>query len=195
MVRPEQLVDPMLRTAIYAEQGFDSDLTDFPSHAFDEGLRLAGLRELESAENVEVQQDGFARARTAFKLLQNFEVAVRRFIAHAMFSQFGPDWIKRQLPAGMREAWIEKREKAVDAGCIEQPLIDYADFTDYVEIIHRKDNWNIVFKQVFGRKEDVRESFQRLFPVRIATMHARLVTREDELLLLVETKRVLKAIN
>lgn len=35
--------------------------------------------------------------------------------------------------------------------------------------------WNAVFKPVFGRPEDVRESFQRLFPVRIATMHARLV--------------------
>ena len=51
-----------------------------------------------------------------------------------------------------------------------------------------------MFKPVFGRAEDVRESFQRLFPVRITTMHARLITRDDELLLLVETKRVLKAI-
>lgn len=184
----------MVRTAIYAERGFDSDLTDFPPSAFDEGLRLAGLRKSESAENVKVQQDGFARAQDAFTLLQGFEVAVRRFIAHAMRNEFGPDWIRRQLPAGMREAWVEKRKKAVDAGCVEQPLIDYADFTDYIEIIHRKDNWNAVFKHVFGRKEDVRESFQRLFPVRIATMHARLVTRDDELLLLVETKRVLKAI-
>ena len=38
------------------------------------------------------------------------------------------------------------------------------------------------------------ESFQRLFPVRIATMHARLINWDDELLLLVETKRVLRAI-
>ena len=80
------------------------------------------------------------------------------------------------------------------AGYSEQPLIDYADFTDYRAIIERKDNWNAVFKPVFGRAEDVRESFQRLFPVRITTMHARLITRDDELLLLVETKRVLKAI-
>lgn len=44
------------------------------------------------------------------------------------------------------------------------------------------------------RTKDIRESLQRLFPVRIATMHARLTTRDDELLLLVEPKRVLKAI-
>lgn len=51
-----------------------------------------------------------------------------------------------------------------------------------------------MFRPVFGRAEDVRESFQRLFPIRIATMHARLVTLDDELLLRVETRRVLKAI-
>jgi len=33
-----------------------------------------------------------------------------------------------------------------------------------------------------------------MFPIRIATMHARIVTLDDELLLRVETKRVLKAI-
>lgn len=84
--------------------------------------------------------------------------------------------------------------QAVKGGQPEQPLIDYADFADYRQIIERKDNWNTVFKPVFGRAEDVRESFQRLFPVRIATMHARIVTQDDELLLVVETKRVLKAI-
>ena len=51
-----------------------------------------------------------------------------------------------------------------------------------------------MFKPVFGRLESIRESFQRLFPVRIATMHARTVTQDDELFLLSETKRVLKAI-
>jgi len=98
------------------------------------------------------------------------------------------------LPSNMLPNWVEKRDKAVAGGQAEQPLIDYADFTDYRLIIERKDNWNTVFKPVFGRLEDVRESFQRLFPVRIATMHARLITQEDQLLLLVETRRVLKAI-
>lgn len=111
-----------------------------------------------------------------------------------MRDAFGDDWMKRQLPSGMLDVWVEKRDKAVKGGQPEQPLIDYADFADYRQIIERKDNWNTVFKPVFGRAEDVRESFQRLFPVRIATMHARIVTQDDELLLVVETKRVLKAI-
>lgn len=191
---PERVIDPVLRSGFYVERGFDPDLTDFTPMAFHESLRIAGLREPDAAESPDEQEDGFVRAKEAFDQLQRFEVALRRFIERVMQAAFGDDWMKRQLPANMLDAWTDKRDKAVKAGYAEQPLIDYADFTDYRAIIERKDNWNAVFKPVFGRAEDVRESFQRLFPVRIATMHARLITRDDELLLLVETKRVLKVI-
>ncbi|CAE6846310.1 hypothetical protein R75461_07259 [Paraburkholderia nemoris] len=191
---PESLIDPFWRSGFYVERGFDPDLTDFTTSAFDEGLRIAGLREQESTESVDDQQDSFARAKETFDRLQRFEVALRRFIERVMQAAFGDDWMKRQLPPKMFDTWTEKRDKAVKAGHAEHPLIDYADFTDYRAIIERKDNWNAVFKTVFGRAEDMRESFQRLFPVRIATMHARLINQDDELLLLVETKRLLRAI-
>jgi hypothetical protein len=42
--------------------------------------------------------------------------------------------------------------------------------------------------------EDIRESFYRLSPIRIVAMHSRIVTLDDELLLKVESRRVLKAI-
>jgi hypothetical protein len=51
-----------------------------------------------------------------------------------------------------------------------------------------------VFAPVFRRAESVRESFQRLYPIRLCTMHARIVTQDDELYLFVETKRILSAI-
>lgn len=191
---PEPLIDPVLRSGFYVERGFDPDLTDFTPSAFDEGLWIAGLSEQDATVSVDARENSFARATRAFDQLQRFEVALRRFIERVMQDAFGDDWMKRQLPPNMLETWIDKRDKAVKAGHAEQPLIDYADFTDYRAIIERRDNWNTVFKPVFGRTEDVRESLQRLSPVRIATMHARLITRDDELLLLVETKRVLRAI-
>jgi hypothetical protein len=193
------LADPILRTGLYHERGFDPALTDFTAPAFDEGVRQADLRPPPSLTEVEEEEqdgrgDGFARARQAFNELQRFEIVIRRFIVRVMSAAFGEGWMKRQLPNGMLDRWIGKREALIKSGQSEHPLIDYADFTDYRQIIERKDNWDQVFKPVFGRPEDVRESFQRLFPVRIATMHARIVTLDDELLLLVETKRVLKAI-
>jgi Swt1-like HEPN len=94
----------------------------------------------------------------------------------------------------MLEEWREKKEKALKAGQPEFALIQYADFSDYKVIIERADNWAKAFKPVFQRQDDVRESLQRLYPVRIATAHARPITREDALMLVVETTRLLKAI-
>lgn len=74
-------------------------------------------------------------------------------------------------------------------------LIAYADFSDYVPIVTRRDNWNDVFAPIFGRKESFQESFQRLYLIRICTMHARMISQDDELYLYVETKRILTSIS
>ncbi|MGD9711724.1 MAG: hypothetical protein AB7V46_06615 [Thermomicrobiales bacterium] len=63
-----------------------------------------------------------------------------------------------------------------------------------MRIITRNDNWDQVFRPIFVRREFVVESFQRLYPIRLCTMHARIITQDDELYLFVETKRVLRAI-
>ena len=49
-------------------------------------------------------------------------------------------------------------------------------------------------KRAFANKNSVQESFRRLYPIRLATMHARTITQDDELYLYVETKRILAAI-
>jgi hypothetical protein len=192
------MLDPDRRSQLYVERGFDSALTDFSEAAFAESLSIAGLVETTSKVVDEQQLNelemGLQRNLRAFGHLQRFEIEVRQFIVAAMHAAFGDTWIKRQTPPGMLDGWKEKKQKAMEAGDTDRPLIEYADFTDYKAIIERSDNWKQVFARIFRRQEDVRESFQRLFPVRIATMHARINTLEDEMLLIVETKRILKAI-
>ena len=73
-------------------------------------------------------------------------------------------------------------------------LIAYADFTDYEKVLCRGDNWGEIFATFFKRPENVRETFQRLYPLRLDTMHARPITQEDELFLYVETRRLMKVI-
>lgn len=106
--------------------------------------------------------DELLRNKTAFNRLQQFEMTIRRFIAAAMTAAFGDDWMIRQLPTGMLDSWKKKQQSAVKAGADPLHLIDYADFTDYLPIIERKDNWSRIFKSIFGRPEDIRESLQRL---------------------------------
>ena len=183
--------------------GSQLSLSAFPAKAFEQSIDIAGLKEvpsrLEPAYNFEPETEtedeiAFQRTNTAHDRLQRFETQIRKFIDEQMKSFFGENWIKQQVPEKIRRAWFEKQQKVRDNGGPDWPLIAYADFTDYVPIITRNDNWEKVFKPIFGRSAFVQESFQRLYPIRICTMHARLITQDDELYLYVETKRILTAI-
>lgn len=195
---PESLVDPFTRSGIYLERGFNPRLTDFSVAAFDNSVTIAGLLDPEEEElelvDEAMDENGLARNRSAFDHLLRFEIAIRRFITAVLYEKSGPKWMKQRIHGDMLAIWRTKKEAAMKAGYPEQPLIDYADFSDYRVIIERQDNWEQAFKPLFGRAEDIRESFQRLYPVRIATMHARILTLDDHLLLLVETRRVLKVV-
>ena len=202
--RPEILEDFKLRSDFYIGLGFNPRLTDFPLPAFEQGLDIAGLRQdappligeygtpipFEPDED----EDGLARTNNAHDWLQRLERLLRRFIDEQLTRAIGADWPKHRLPGGCRDRWEEKRRKAREAGAPDLPLICYADFTDYALIICRSDNWRDVFAAFFKRPDDVRESFQRLHPIRLDTAHARLISQDDELLLYVEVKRLCAAI-
>lgn len=201
---PESIfTDPLARTEFYKGRGLDPWLTNFPAQAFEQGLSIAGLREapppLLGGYDSEVSQEndeeelGFERTNAAHDRLQRFESQLRRFIDERMTAVFGDGWIKHQVPGEVRKSWAEKKQIARQNGEPDRPLIAYADFTDYVSIITRRDNWTQVFEPVFQRSESVRESFQRLYPIRVCTMHARIITQDDELYLYVEVKRILGA--
>lgn len=202
---PEAIFDdPLERSAFYLERGFDPALTAFPADAFAETLDIARLRDApppiiddyhynEVTEDIE-QEAAFGRTNAAHDRLQRFETQLRQFIDKQMTAACGDQWIKHRVPGQMRKKWIEKREKARANGQADHPLIAYADFSDYSQLITQKDNWKEVFEVVFMHQTSVQESFQRLYPIRICTMHARMITQDDELYLQVETKRILSSI-
>ena len=193
------------RAEFYDDLGFDAELTDLPAPAFREASGIAHIRS-EPPSLVEDygppvpmapdsnEEESLARTNQAHDWLQRLESHLRDFIDHEMRATFGSDWPRHQLPNEMYDKWIAKKEAADRQGAPARPLIVYADFTDYVLIICRRDNWRQVFSSIFDREESVRESFQRLHPIRLDTMHARPITQDDELLLYVETKRLTKHI-
>ena len=202
---PKFLTDLSARAGFYEDLGFNHDLTAFPAEAFHEGLRITGLRREPppllalygspvSVVADEEQEEAFARTNMAHDWLQRLESQIRAFIDEQMTACFGPDWPKYRLPNGMYDRWRDKKRAAREAGATDWPLIAYADFTDYIEVICRRDNWREVFAVFFLRRESVRESFQRLYPIRHDTMHARPITFDDELLLYVETRRLMKTV-
>lgn len=199
-----ELLNPVARTDFYVDRGFNTALTDLPEEAFDQSLELVGL----NSHSLDVQpydeynqqngnfdvEVGLQRTNECHDILQRFERNLRKFINDLMVQQYGDDWPKKKLHSDTYEKWQEKRTKAEKHGDII-PLIELIDFTEYEPIICQKDHWNDIFINIFKRKESVKESFQRLYPIRLATMHSRIVTKEDKLYLYAETVRILRAIN
>lgn len=200
----DALSDASLRPGLYADLGFDTDLTDMPTEAFEESTEIAGLRQAPPAlvdifgdpippSSDRAVEGAFSWTNEAHNWLMRLEFYLRRFIHQMMTERFGEDWPRHRLPNGLYDQWYGKHEADLRSGRPGRPLIEYADFTDFVLIIGRKDNWNEIFKPVFGRMEDVRESFQRLYPIRNDTMHSRPIGLDDQMLLYVEVKRIVRA--
>ena len=194
--------DPVARTSLYIDQGFNPDLTTFPQTAFEQIVTEAGLKEPDVPQAIGYDLNGqsdetdtevaFQRTNDAHDRLQRFESQLRKFISAQMENAFGSNWMRQRIPGDMRSKWHDKQSQ--DTGAQHWPTIAYADFTDYVTIITRNDNWKDLFAEIFDNKSSVQESFRRLYPMRLATMHARTITQDDELYLYVETKRILAAI-
>lgn len=192
------------RRSLYVERGLNTDLTDFPEDAFDESLALAGITGESPVLVVEYGQltslfiDGeenraLVRTNAAHDYLQRLEFQLRKFIDQSLTKVVGANWPKHRLPNGLYDKWQSK--KLSDTGqAVDWPLVAYADFTEYVDIICRTDNWKEVFGPVFKRKESVRESFQRMYAIRIAIAHTRPISNADALYLFVEVKRLLEAL-
>ena len=193
------------RAEFYVDLGFDAELADIPASAFREATAVAGIRtgppSLVEAYGSPVppvsdsdEEESLSRTNEAHDWLQRLESHLRRFIDSEMTKAFGADWPRHQLPNNKYAEWKAKKEAADRSDATSRPLIAYADFTDYVLVICKRDNWGRVFSPVFERRESVRESFQRLHPIRLDTMHARPITQDDEFLLYVETKRLMQRI-
>ena len=195
--------DPIERASFYETLGFNPGLTAFPNDAFEQLITESGVRTpdvpmLEDYYPVptseEIEEQGFERTNRAHDLIIRFETHLREFISELMEGEIGQNWVKQRISSNMRTQWEEKQRRDLNQRNQALPLIAYADFTDYVVIICRNDNWIDLFESTFERKQSVQESFYRLFPIRLATMHARIITQDDELYLHVETRRILKAI-
>ena len=207
-VIPEQLyTDPVARFDFYTDLGFNDDLTNMPADAFIEILDSSGLRSSELPGLVEGYAYGLPEMVDddsedvvpdanvdAYQSIFELETKVRSFIDEQMTQQFGHQWVMQRIPPEMHQEWQKRRRIAIDKGEVEQKLIAYADFTDYIDIICKKDNWKSVFERFFKRKSNIQESFTRLYPVRLSTMHSRVIIPEDLLLAHAEVRRILRAI-
>ena len=200
--------DYRARELFFRDHGFDHRLTALPEPAFTDFLNKTGIshpdlfppippptEEIESEESENDEHLARQRNLDAYDILFSLETQLREYLHTAMTDRYGQKWEKQQVSDKLRQEWEKKRATAIEKGEEECPLLWYADFTDYIDIICQRNNWREIFKPVFRNEVDIRASFQRLHPIRIPTMHARPIRKDDILLLTVESRRILKAID
>ncbi|SDF50033.1 hypothetical protein SAMN05216337_105837 [Bradyrhizobium brasilense] len=189
------LDDPAARVTLYEERGFNAELTDFPADGFESALTVTGIDLGAVSEALAPPPSDVVPVFNvhAYQWLFVFEREIRTFILKCLTEAGDGNWEAR-LPNGMREKWQEKKTKALSEGESEQPLIHYADFADYSDIILGRANWRDCFRGTFKREEAVREGFNRLRPIRLITAHMRVMTNEEWLILNLEIRRLLRAI-
>lgn len=181
-----------VRESIYVDRGLVLNVDVLPAESIE---RVFGLAVAESAEDeqplaIVLPANADRRAQEGFQMVRRLEMDTRRFVDALMTRAFGKTWPDSKVTPKTRDEWREKQRKAVKQGRPAGRLIDFADFMDYQGVICLDGNWTRVFEVGFVRKENVRESFQRLHPVRLALMHSRDITNEDLLYLMVEAGRL-----
>lgn len=202
---PLKILEPLVRTELYVAQGLNRDLSAAGDEAIAAAFNVAGLA-VDYLTSPSLEQfvpsdaspaEAAARRRMGmcFDILWKLERELRDYIDRLMTAQYGKNWPKQRLAPAMLVDWKEKAEKLKAQGRPVERLIEAADFTDYVQIICRSDDFKLLFVAGFRSEAgSVRESFNRLMPLRLATMHARVITKQDLLYLVSESARLFSAI-
>ena len=204
------LLEPVHRLDLYRQWGLNPHLVDFPPRAFTLVLGLTGIvppdyrtprskTTLPPSASGKADQENEGRSpatetREAAEWLERLEGSLRVFVDSRMTEAFGARWVNRNLDPGTRKWWHERRESGGKPSGVDEPRTDDSNFSNYVEIILRDENWNAAFRSVFHRKEFLQESFNRLYPARILTIQGRGITEPDLLYMAVEVRRLLKTI-
>jgi hypothetical protein len=137
-------------------------------------------------------------SREDYTLLNTLEKTLRQHIEDEL-SKITDNWWKERVPFDVREN-AEERKLADESPWPwyskgkDNPLICYLDFSDYIRIITRRDNWRDTFKITFGDEAQIQASLKRLEPIRNAIAHNRPLTPDQKQVLSTEAKYICNSI-
>lgn len=121
-----------------------------------------------------------------YRYLYDIETGLRELIIDLLRATDGPLWYKHRLPGGDENSPLEKYRRAIDVErstrwtqSVPHHPIYYTDFPDLKVVIERKDNWEDVFKRIFGRKDILSSTLSELEFIRNKIAHNRKATSKD----------------
>lgn len=191
----DENLSPDSREAAQIDAGMNAEVVAFPRDAYPHVLLSAGF-EFRFEAIAPIKTDGgesglYDPQHTI--LLAEIENRLRAVIETELQQAEGMLWLKRRVHGDIRSKWQHRKTADHDERGDSFPVFYYADFMELMDIICDGKNWKL-FERFFVSKQDFQVSMQRLKPVRNAIGHNRPLVRTDQLILLTEGTRILRAL-
>ena len=187
---------PEDREAAQIDAGLNAEVVAFPQDVYPQVLFSAGF-ELRFAAVAPVRTDGGQVGQydpQYASLLGEIENRLRDLIETELRRIEGEAWLLRRVHGDLRRKWQDRKAVEHELRGDSFPLLYYADFMELMHIICEGKNWKQALERLFVSKQDFQISMQRLAPVRNAIGHNRPLVRSDQLILLAEGTRILRAL-
>jgi len=114
-----------------------------------------------------------------FSMLLELETKLRTRLERELSREFGSDWWKECIPQDVILTVSERKASEIRQFMEPRRNIEYLDFSDYIKIIAKGQNWEKVFKRIFPNKDSITTKLSELIPIRNKIAHATQLN-EDE---------------
>jgi hypothetical protein len=82
-----------------------------------------------------------------FRYIDFFETYLREEIQRKLEEKYGEEWWEKGVPQEAKDACTKLAEKEDS----DEPLLNFAGFTEYISIITSNENWNKIFSPLFKK--------------------------------------------
>lgn len=128
-------------------------------------------------------------------LLEN---SLRAFISNEL-QKISKNWVKERIPdPKILQEWERRREQDKKQRkwfeSKEIDIINYSDLYDLVTLIVNRGNWTKCFEKIFGKQSIIESKIYELIPIRNNLAHNRPLTDEEQMILNLYSKQILRLI-
>ncbi|MDR0767423.1 MAG: hypothetical protein LBE57_03105 [Methanosarcinales archaeon] len=140
-----------------------------------------------------------ADSKSSYLILKELEEKLRSFVSDRVEARFGKEWWKGTDMSFLADRWNERRimndrTNADKKRSTNEPLINYASFSDYRRIINNPFAWD-AFDEYFPDRGWIIQRLKELDPIRNAIMHHTPLEEDDYTRLSLYSRDILKIID